>query len=338
MSNTESLITPSSSPADTIRRQAEILQLTHEAIIVHGVEDGRIIFWNRGASELYGWSEEQVVGQISHSLLPTNSPPALEEILGQIRSTGQWNGELVHTTKAGKRIIVASRWSSRKNLGGDVCDIVELNFDITAKITADERARENERLAALGAVAAVFSHEVANPLTAISSTIQSLQMQIQGGGIAKDELVHWMTVLEREINRLAVLLDDFRSLARPLKIDLQTVNLLELLEEMWLFDEPVCMAAGIKVLRDYDSIPLIKADPNKMKQAILNITKNAVEAMPEGGQLTVKTYAVKERVYLEIKDTGMGIPRDLDVFAIQNNKTERHRFGASFREADYFGT
>jgi hypothetical protein len=71
-------------------------------------------------------------------------------------------------------------------------------------------------------------------------------MQIQGGGIAKDELVHWMTVLEREINRLAVLLDDFRSLARPLKIDLQTVNLLELLEEMWLFDEPVCMAAGLR--------------------------------------------------------------------------------------------
>ena len=113
-------------------------------------------------------------------------------------------------------------------------------------------------------------------------------MQIQGGGKAKDELVYWMTVLEREINRLAVLLDDFRSLARPLKIDLQTVNLLELLEEMWLFDEPVCTAAGIKVLRDYDSIPLIKADPNKMKQAILNITKNAVEAIPEGGQLAEK--------------------------------------------------
>ena len=121
---TEKIYMPGSpSTQEVVRRHADILQLTQEAIIVHDIQDGRVIFWNRGATELYGWSEEETVGRIPHDLLQTRSSPTIDEILGRVRDVGQWNGELLHTTKTGGEIVVSSRWSSRKNLHGDICDI-----------------------------------------------------------------------------------------------------------------------------------------------------------------------------------------------------------------------
>lgn len=218
--------------------------------------------------------------------------------------------------QTGGEIVVSSRWSSRKNLHGDICDIVEINFDITAKKIAEERDREREHLASLGTVAATLVHEIANPLTAISGTIQNLQMQIEQGGVETSELARWMATLGREIDRLTALLEQIRSLDRPLTVDLQRIDLLKLLEEIWVFEEPACRAAGIKVIHSYSPIPPVKADWNRMKQAILNVIKNAVEAMPDGGQLEIKTYALGDRVHVEVKDSGAGIPQDVDIFAV----------------------
>jgi len=117
--------------AEALRRQAELLELAHDAILVRG-PDGLITFWNRGAETLYGWPREQAVGRISHDLLRTRFPESLEATLEEIHKFGYWEGELAHTRRDGSTLTVFSRWASRQTRDGHI-EILEINHDITAR-------------------------------------------------------------------------------------------------------------------------------------------------------------------------------------------------------------
>jgi PAS domain S-box-containing protein len=97
---------------EELRERAQLLDLTHDTIFVRGMNDA-ISFWNRGAEQLYGWSTDEAIGQISHQLLRTIFPSPLEEITSELLGTGRWEGELVHTKRDGTQVTVASRWSLR---------------------------------------------------------------------------------------------------------------------------------------------------------------------------------------------------------------------------------
>jgi PAS domain S-box-containing protein len=95
---------------EALRRQAELLDLAHDAILVRDLKD-RIVFWNRGAEETYGWTREEIAGKECHLLLKTEFPRPLKEIEDELVATGRWEGELVHRTKDGRRLVAASRWA-----------------------------------------------------------------------------------------------------------------------------------------------------------------------------------------------------------------------------------
>jgi len=116
--------------------RAELLDLTHDTIFVRGMNDA-ISFWNRGAEQLYGWSKEETLGQISHQLLRTIFPAPLEEITSELLSTGRWEGELVHTKRDGTQVTVSSRWSLRQDERGQPVGILETNNDITERKRAE---------------------------------------------------------------------------------------------------------------------------------------------------------------------------------------------------------
>jgi len=117
--------------ADALRRQAELLELAHDGILVRGSE-GVITFWNRGAEVMYGWPREQAVGRVSHELMQTRFPENLDVVLDEIRRTGYWEGELVHARRDGSTLTVFSRWSSRQTQGGKT-EVLEISHDISAR-------------------------------------------------------------------------------------------------------------------------------------------------------------------------------------------------------------
>ena len=117
--------------ADALRRQAELLELAHDGILVRGPE-GVITFWNRGAEALYGWPREQAVGRVSHDLLRTQFPQSLDVVLDEIRRTGYWEGELVHTRQDGSNLTVFSRWASRQAQDGKT-EVLEISHDISVR-------------------------------------------------------------------------------------------------------------------------------------------------------------------------------------------------------------
>jgi PAS domain S-box-containing protein len=95
-------------------QQASLLDLTHDAIFVRNMSNS-ITYWNRGAQELYGWTLGQAIGKLSHDLLRTVFPVALEDINAELLRTGRWEGELKHAKSDGTMAVVSSRWSLRRD-------------------------------------------------------------------------------------------------------------------------------------------------------------------------------------------------------------------------------
>jgi PAS domain S-box-containing protein len=127
-----------------VYKQASLLDLTHDSIFVRDLNDV-ITYWNRGAEQRYGWSRTEVVGQVSHQLMRTVFPAPLQEIESELRRTGQWEGELVHTTRDGAQVVVASRWSLQRDELGRPAGVLETNNDVTERKRAEEHLRESEK-------------------------------------------------------------------------------------------------------------------------------------------------------------------------------------------------
>src|SRR6202158_3462564 len=128
----------------TLREQASLLNLTHDAIFVRDM-NGTIKYWNRGAEELYGWPAEQAVGRVGHVLLKTIFLVPPEQIQEEVIVAGRWEGELVQTRKDGSQVVVSSRLSLQSDERNEPVGIIVINNDITKRKRAEEVARRSEK-------------------------------------------------------------------------------------------------------------------------------------------------------------------------------------------------
>jgi PAS domain S-box-containing protein len=128
---------------EVLREQARLLDLTHDSIFVRDLNNV-ITYWNWGAEELYGWTREEAVGKVAHQLLETVFPAPLDEITATLLSTDRWEGELVHTTRDGRRVVVSSRWSLQRDENGQPLGTLETNNDITRRKQVENALRRSE--------------------------------------------------------------------------------------------------------------------------------------------------------------------------------------------------
>ena len=128
---------------EELREQASLLSLTHDSIYVRDMS-GIIRYWNRGAEVLYGWSAEQAVGEVAHELLKTVFPTPFEQIESELLRSGRWEGELSQTRKDGSQVVVATRWSIKRDEAGTPVAILVTTNDITERKRAEESLRRSE--------------------------------------------------------------------------------------------------------------------------------------------------------------------------------------------------
>ena len=184
------------------------------------------------------------------------------------------------------------------------------------KTTADLRKTEaqlvrSEKLAALGQLAAGIAHEIRNPLTSINILIHSLRERLPSENSQQEDL----KVIEEEIHRMNEIVDQFLRFAKPASPLLEKTDVLSIVEETFQLLRPQIEKQRIVVEKEFQALPMIQMDPEQMKQAMLNLLLNAIQAMPEGGQLTLKGQNSKDGqwIHLSIEDSGMGIsPEDID--------------------------
>ena len=165
--------------------------------------------------------------------------------------------------------------------------------DITESKESERKLQEKERLANLGTTAAVFAHEIANPLNGISTSLQIAQALLKKAEFSKEKEIVLETLkgAHEEVERLATLLQDYREIARPQHLRWEAIDLARTVREVLAPATLSYNKLGITVDFQCDKqLPLVNVDKEKIKQVILNICKNAVEAMPQGGTLTVKAY------------------------------------------------
>src|ERR1700689_1127546 len=126
-----------------LSEQARLLDLSNDAIFVRDAGD-HVTYWNKAATELYGFTREEALGQVTHELLQTQFPAHLGMIKEQLNRDERWNGELVHTRKDGTKVIVISRWALDRKAKGNALRILETNSDITQQKRTEKALRESE--------------------------------------------------------------------------------------------------------------------------------------------------------------------------------------------------
>jgi two-component system, LuxR family, sensor kinase FixL len=307
----------------TEQRKAErslhsLIETTQDAVISID-RRAQIVMFNAAAERVFGYTRAEVAGEKVNMLMAQPFATEHDDYIARYEATGE------------PRAIGRIRTVSARRKNGEIFPIElsvtqiatgeEVNYaafirDISEKVQLQQQAVESERLATIGTMAAKFGHELGNPLNGMSLTIQLLEQRLRKQAAPLEEQVATtLSRLKSETSRLNSLLQDFRSLSRKENYRLQPVSVTALVGEAIEIELPRYVEQGVEVESSFTTeLPLITVDIDKMKQVILNLAKNAIEAMPKGGKLSFNAVATDGAVTLDVSDTGAGIPQGVDIF------------------------
>lgn len=298
-----------------LRQQAALIDLSPDAIIMRAL-DGTIRSWSSGAEALYRYSKAEAMGQLTHQLLRTRFPIQLSEILTQLRQSGKWQGEVTHTTRDGRQVIVMSRWQIERNSDNGEEFVLESNIDITDRKAAEQRLAEvnkdlerrvaertrelgqqmkqreeaqaalaqSQRMESIGQLAGGIAHDVNNLLMVISGNLES------AGRASADDKVHSFVKNAMDaVDMGASLTRRLLSLGRRHKATPERLNLNDRVSSIEpLLQRSLGEQITISVWLAKD-LGLTLADPVEIDNALLNLALNARDAMPKGGNLSIET-------------------------------------------------
>jgi PAS domain S-box-containing protein len=299
-------------------RQASLLNLTHDSIFVRDTSD-IITYWNRGAQELYGFSAEEAVGKRSHELLRTVFPAPIDEIQAELLRSGRWEGELRHMKSDGDVVLVASRWSLRRDDRGRPVATMETNNDITERKRRENEIRGlNEELARrsaeleatnkeLEAFAYSVSHDLRAPLRHMSGYAELLQKRVSS---ALDEKSgRYMAMILEAAGRMGNLIDDLLAFSRIGRAETQKtlVNLDQLSREV--LNELRQETDNRNIDWKIGSLPVCYGDRSMLKLVFVNLLSNAVKFTRTRPKAEIEIGAADgntDEVAVFVRDNGAG--------------------------------
>lgn len=295
-----------------------LIETTQDAVVTID-QQGQIDLFNPAAERIFGYSREEAKGQSVKILMPEPYASEHESYVERYERTGERRAIGRIRTVAAQRKngqVFPIELSVTEIRAGDTIRYGAFIRDISEKIRLQEQLLERERLAVIGTTAATFAHEVGNPLNSMYMAAQILERRLTKQQDAVDATV--MTPLHNltsEMKRLLTLLDEFRALARRQKLNVHPISLPLLVDDLCKAESLYHVEHHIEVEQQIPAdLPLIEGDAEKLRQALLNLSKNAVEAMPDGGKLTLRAGRNGRHVHVEVSDTGIGVPSGVDIF------------------------
>jgi PAS domain S-box-containing protein len=299
-------------------QQASLLNLTHDTIFVRDTSEV-ITYWNRGAQELFGWTEEQALGKRANDLLRTVYPQPIEEIRAELLRSARWDGKLRKTKADGTQVVVASRWSLRRDQQGQPVAILETNNDIT------ERERREQEILALNeelrkrsaqleasnneleAFAYSVSHDLRAPLRHMAGFSELLQKNT--ASILNEKSQRYVSAILESAQRMGKLIDDLLAFSRIGRAETHKtmVSLGQLVEEA--LAEVRRDVADRKIVWKVGELPAWYGDRSMLRLALVNLISNAVKftRTRSPAEIEIGCSAQKpDHVVLFVRDNGVG--------------------------------
>lgn len=308
------------SKAASARSPAEaVVHATQDAVLAIDSE-ANVTFCNAAAARMFGFSEDELMGRSINSLMAEPYAKEHDGYIQRYEHTGERKAIGRVRTVSGKRRNGEDfpiELSVTEYEEGGARRYAAILRDISDKDRLTRARVEAEKMAAIGTTASKFAHELGNPINGMAVSVQLLKRWLERAEPATDaRVMERLGLLMGGIDRLTELLSEFRMMSRRHEYRFEATDLSVMLAELVEMERPAYSEHGVGIETDVacDLGPL-RADAGKLRQVLLNLCKNAFEAMPDGGTISVSADRTAVGVMIEVKDTGPGMPKGLDVFA-----------------------
>ena len=293
---------------EKVLRLASIVESTEDGIIGMTL-DGLIIDWNRGAECIYGYSEAEIIGESIIKLIPEDKHYELDEMLANIsQGLPMAHYETLRQRKDGQVINVCYTLSPIKDHSGEIIGVSKIVKDVTAQKKLEKEMIRMDQMTLVGEMAASIGHEVRNPMTTVRGFLQLL-----GGQKSSAKYSEYIPLMISELDRANAIITEFLSISRTKTTEFARQNLNDIIECILPLVQVEAVTDDKLINLELNTIPDLLLDHKEIRQVILNLARNGLEAMDKGGCLTIKTSFADadNEVILSIQDEGEGIKPEI---------------------------
>ncbi|KHF40681.1 PAS domain S-box protein [Halalkalibacter okhensis] len=266
--------------------------------------DGNFLRVNPAMEQLIGYSEEELC-KISY--IPLMVEEELEYTNKRFLEATRGKTE-TYETKVRKKdgsIIDLKVTNMPIIVGQEIVGVYGIAKDISNQKRTEKLLYESEKLTAVGQLAASIAHEIRNPLTSIKGFLQLIKSN------HKEVRGDFLTIMSDEITRIEMITSELLVLAKPQALDFQYEDLNRIIEDVVMLLSSQALINNVEVITDIEELPEVKCIGSQLKQVFINLIKNSIEAMPNGGEvvITAKLYRSNE-IQVQVMDQGSGIPKE----------------------------
>lgn len=305
---------------ERIRQQASLLDKAQDAILVCDLKY-QIIYWNKGAEEIYGWTLAEVLGKDICDVLCGGDKTFLQKAQAAFAEKDDWKTNARHETKNGRTVISESRWTLVRSEQNQPDYILIINTDITEQKKTEEHLFRAQRMESIGTLAGGIAHDLNNILAPILMSVEMLQLKD-----LDEETRRWLAVIRENSERGADLVKQVLTFARGMEGERISVQVRHVIKDLIkVLQQTLPKSITIKFDIEPD-LWIISADPTQIHQVLMNLSVNARDAMPSGGSLTINAANIRldenyarmnieakpgNYILLTVADSGVGMTKEV---------------------------
>jgi PAS domain S-box-containing protein len=305
---------------EKLLEQATLLDQATDAVIVRDLEE-RILYWNKSAERIYGWTAEETIGRTVQDLHYKEIDRRFYEAKRILLESGRWAGEGSHLNKEGKQVFVETRWTLLRDDQSAPKSVLVINSDITEKKKLEAQFLRAQRMESIGTLAGGIAHDLNNILSPIMMALALFETRF-----TDTESQHVLTMLRASAMRGSGLINQVLAFARGVegeRILLQPKHIINEVKKM--LSDTLPKTIDIRHTACDDLLPII-GDATQIHQVLTNLVINARDAMPQGGKIIIEAQNISiddnyaqmnpeakpgPYVCLTVSDTGAGIPEEI---------------------------
>lgn len=303
---------------ERIREQAAFLEKARDAISAFDMH-GNVIYWNRSAEMMTGYTAEEVMGRSLTTDIYAGNTDTLNEAWETIRGKNEWTGELRQRSKDGTELVIESRWTLVRDNIGQPRSVLIINTDVTERKKLETQFLRSQRMESIGSLVGGIAHDLGNLLVPVLLGVQVLEKRFQ----EDHNTVRTLEMIGRSAQRGADMVKQVLAFARGVEGDRAPLQPSQIIREVERITEetfPQNIQVDVDVVED---LWMVKGDATQVQQVLMNLCVNARDAMPDGGHLSISAENIElssdahrsnidakegPHVCLQVADSGSGIP------------------------------